>query len=199
MRPMNEATDLSELAARARRGVSAAELHGAACGLLIVAPEADAALRLVELLGAEALTDADAVDAFVFSAQRSLTDEEMAFNPLLLDAADGAGSVEDYDSESTGDLVEALAQWCAAFVAGLFAGAPHPVSSEELREGALGEELNLGPDAEELIRDLVAIAQVETVLDGAELEEAEVAFTELHEFVRVAVLLLAAGGDDTES
>ena len=198
MAGMNDATDLSELAARARRGVSAAELHGAACGLLIVAPEADAALRLVELLGADALTDADAVDAFVSGARYGLSDEGLGFRPLLLDAADGGADVDDFDEDQADGLVEALAQWCAAFVAGLFAGAPHPVSSEELREGALGEELDLGPDAEELIRDLVAIAQVETVLDGADLDEAELAFTELHEFVRVAVLLLAAGGEDRD-
>ena len=43
---------------------------------------------------------------------------------------DGVTDPEDFTSETAAALVEALAQWCAAFVAGLFAGLPAPEASD---------------------------------------------------------------------
>ena len=187
---MSDVLHLSELSAAARRGVSAAELHGAACGVAITSMAEHPAFALVELLGADALAHAEAVDAFMAATLDSVGDEELGFEPLLLDVADGVTAAA---------FVEALAQWCAAFVAGLFAGLPapetadsQPLASDDINDGAWVGRLDLGPDAEELIQDLVAIAQLDTTVDADALDDQEAAFTELREFVRVAVMLLAA-------
>ncbi|MEM6709099.1 MAG: UPF0149 family protein [Pseudomonadota bacterium] len=193
---------LADLSAAARRGVDAAELHGAACGVIVGSAGEGSATRLVELLGPDALSDAEAVDQFVAAAATVLLDDDYGFQPLLFDYDASTGVGEDFDLESAGEYLEALAQWCAAFVAGLFAAAPQPVELQELRDGA---ELpfDLGPDADELIRDLVSIAQVDTdreTLEDLDGNDAEAAFTELLEFTRIAVLMLAAarfGDDDT--
>lgn len=201
---MNDATILSELGAAARRGVSVAELHGAACGVAITSGLANPAFLLVELLGPDALADMDAVDAFVQHAIAALYSDELGFEPLLLDVADGVVDQDDFTEETAQGFVEGLAQWSAAFVAGLFAGAPDPdddegggerLTSHELAGGAWDSRVDLGPDAEELIQDLLAIARLDTNTEGADLDEQENAFTELREFVRVAALLLAANAE----
>lgn len=196
---MSDVQHLSELSAAARRGVSAAELHGAACGVAVTSTAEHPAFALVELLGADALAHAEAVDAFMAATLESVTDEELAFEPLLLDVADGVTDPDDFTRETAAAFVEALAQWCAAFVAGLFAGLPaletadsEPLASDDINDGAWVGRLDLGPDAEELIQDLVAIAQLDTTVDEDALDDQEAAFTELREFVRVAVMLLAA-------
>lgn len=197
---MSDFQQLSELSAAARRGVSAAELHGAACGIAVTTTAEHPGFALVELLGADALAHAEAVDEFMAVALDSIVDEELAFEPLLLDVADGITDPEDFNSDTAAAFVEALAQWCAAFVAGLFAGLPaaeaadgDPLDSDDINDGAWVGRLNLGPDAEELVQDLVAIAQLDTTVDADALDDQEAAFTELREFVRVAVMLLAAG------
>lgn len=202
---MSDVQHLSELSAAARRGVSAAELHGAACGVAITSTAEHPAFALVELLGADALAHAEAVDEFMAATLESVADDELGFEPLLLDVADGITDPDDFTRDTAAAFVEALAQWCAAFVAGLFAGLPAPdggdgmpLASDDINDGAWVGRLDLGPDAEELIQDLVAIAQLDTAVDPDALEDQEAAFTELREFVRVAVMLLATASQRTD-
>ena len=181
--------DLSQLSIDTRRGISAAELHGAVCGIAVSNPEQANPLALVELLGPDALMDQQAVSEYMEQAIAELTAADLSFQLLLADASDIADlALGEPDLQS---LPEALSQWCAAFVAGLLASLPVPEDAGEQSDqwDALQQ---LGPDSQEIVSDLLAIAEIEH--DAAELQEDEMetALTELTEYVRVAVLLLLA-------
>lgn len=178
--------ELSQLSVDARRGISAAELHGAVCGVAVSNPEQASALTVIELLGPDALTDQEAVMAFMEQAVAELVSEDLAFTLLLADA----GELTDAEPELR-SLPEALSEWCAAFVAGLVAGLPPP--AEDAQASDQWEALQmLGPDSQEIVSDLLAIAEIEHESDELEDDEMETALTELMEYVRVAVLLLLA-------
>lgn len=165
-------TDLTALALNAANQLPVAELHGAVCGLGVCHGEAVPIQDLLELVGVEALTDQAAVEAFVSASIVDLQADDMSFAPLL--PPDEAGFPV---------RLEALGQWCGAFLAGFAAGLARrgTTSLEECPE-----------QVREIVRDFNAIAQVDP--DGAgddpSMEAAEADFVELTEFVKVGTLLI---------
>lgn len=193
---------MSELAFAANAAtseLSPAELHGTVCGIQCAklrlkhlgrsnsvddeadedvswADESDArqddVLPLddyLSLVGADAVENADALLRFAQIAQEELLSDDLRFMPLLP------------DDEAPVELrVEALAEWCAAFLAG-FAALGQIVSSEE---------------EEEILEDLAAISSAD--IDGVEAEEAERLYAEIVEYIRVTVLLLLQPAEEDD-
>lgn len=183
--------DLKTLSMDARRGISAAELHGAVCGVAVSSPDRADVMAVVELLGPDALTDQEAVEAFMEQAIVELTAEDLTFALLLRDAADDFEPDQDYGDPELVHGPKALSEWCGAFAAGLVAGLPMPADDAPATDqwDAL---LALGPDSQEIVTDLLAIAEIEHESDELTEDEQDSALTELVEYVRVAVLLLLA-------
>lgn len=189
----NRVSDLALSAENASAELSPAELHGTVVGMLCARsrlrflgldplaqtegdedelPEYSAVLPVdayLRLVGADAVTDIDALMAFVELAHEELVADDMRFMPLLPD-----------DDHTMDARVEALAEWCAAFLAGFF---------------ALGS-LTLSDEERDIVEDFSAISAAE-VGDTAG-EDEETLFMELLEYVKVTVLLLLepGGGDE---
>ncbi len=178
---MSSSADLSALALDAAAGpasaLSASELHGAVVGIAVASTETFSLQTLVDLLGADALASAASVEPFVRESLTQLMAEDMSFAPLLPD-----------DDEALAVRLEALAQWTAGFLAGLVAGL-------DVAEGSLEA---LPEEAQEIVRDFSAIAQVSP--DEEDADDAEADFLQLAEFVKVGTLLIMSvltdGGDD---
>ena len=164
--------DLTALAVRASQSISICELHGAVCGLAAGSARSlggdeeapDLLQALIELLGSDALTDAESVDEFVRASLDALLADDLSFAPLLPD-----------DDAPIAVRVQGIAEWCGAFAAGYGA---QPVAEDE--------------QGEELLRDFIAISGAET--DGEDDETAEAALSELEQYAKVGALLLATGG-----
>ena len=193
---------MSELAFAANAAtseLSPAELHGTVCGIQCAklrvkhqgrtnpvdaeidedanwADESDArqddVLPLddyLSLVGADAVENADALLRFAQIAQEELLSDDLRFMPLLP------------DDESPVELrVEALAEWCAAFLAGF---------------AALGQ-MTCSEEEEEILEDLAAISSAD--IDGLEAEEAERLYAEIVEYIRVTVLLLLQPAEEDD-
>jgi len=164
-------SDLTALAVRASQFISISELHGAVCGLaagsarsLDGAEQRDLLRTLIDLLGSDALTDAESVDEFVRASLDALLADDLSFAPLLPD-----------DDAPVAVRVQGIAEWCGAFAAGYGA---QPVAEDE--------------QGEELLRDFIAISGAET--DDEDGETAEAALAELEQYAKVGALLLATGG-----
>jgi uncharacterized protein YgfB (UPF0149 family) len=155
--------------------VSPAELQGMLCGRL----SGGQRLGPTEWLQA-AVEFMDLVDS---DLETALDDESQS--ALLALYADSLANLSDYsrplnlllppDEVTLRQRIDALAGWCEGFLHGL---------------GASGLEgsSQLPPDVVEALRDLAQISQA--TLDEEELEENEFYYTELVEYVRVAVLTL---------
>lgn len=146
-------------------GVSLAEFHGSVAGLICArgATEDDApavARDLSDLLGVGAETLDSTLVEVVAGTAASLDAADFAFELMLPD-----------DDEALGSRVDALAEWCGAFVS------------------AFAEfEPALEPEGREALEDLEAIANVEYEEDDD--EAAEIDLAAVLEHVRVAVMLL---------
>lgn len=148
-------------------GLRPAELHGVTVGIGIGAITGFELQDLVDLVGADALAGAEAVGEFVGATLDALHASDMSFALLLPD-----------DEVRLEERLEALAEWCQGFLAGLVAGLERAggISLDELPE-----------EVTEIVRDLTAIAQLDTEQEEA---EAEGDFAELVEYVKVGVLLI---------
>jgi uncharacterized protein YgfB (UPF0149 family) len=153
----------------AAAGLSAAELHGAVCGIAVASGDAFHINQLLDLVGEEALSDEMSVGAFVESTLTDLLADDFRFHLLLPD-----------DSEPLRFRVDALANWCAAFTSAVAAGVADSSGDRQ--------PLDLSKEAEGILDDMLAIANIERVVD--EDEESESELVELVEFVKVGVLLL---------
>ena len=144
MATQSASNDLTALAMNAAAGpvggLSLTELHGAVIGIAVADFEAFSLHALVQLLGADALSSEEDVVPFVRESLDQLLAEDLSFMPLLPD-----------DEESMSDQLEGLASWTASFLAGMVAG----LCVDERTMAALPEE------AQEIIRDFSAIAQVD--------------------------------------
>lgn len=210
--------DLAALAADAGRLLSQSELHGAVCGLAAggagpAAQQGGLVRDLVQLVGSDALADAQSLDAFVEASVADFFAQDMGFQPLLPD-----------DAAPISARVQAIAEWCGAFAAG-YAAAAVPETGHAQATGKRGAQNGrLAPADErpavaaghttaaqqacpadeaadaaqraELLRDFVSISGVE--LDGEDGEEAEAALLELQEYAKVGALLLASGAQQAE-
>ncbi|MBK1692450.1 UPF0149 family protein [Ectothiorhodospira mobilis] len=168
MMPGYEAVEDSLRTAGAAAG--AAEVHGTLCGLLTANLGSGAGAWLREILPPDAGGQGEAAPpqalAALFEATRTqLADALLSFDLLL--------PPDDSDLERR---VEALGLWCQGFLYGLaLAG--------------VGEPRTLPQDSAEIVRDLSEIARTGFSLDDQ--EEDEAAFQEIHEYVRVGVLLVS--------
>ncbi|MBM4196077.1 MAG: UPF0149 family protein [Gammaproteobacteria bacterium] len=156
----------------ATEGATAA--HGTLCGLLCVLGGRASPVWVANVVGidpADRGADAPQVEvlsALVSATAGALADGEMSFLPLLPP-----------DDQPLPQRADALADWCAGFMHGLGEGA-----------GSSGDGQALDGDvSREIMNDFAEIARVSLGDDETELE-AEAAYAELVEFVRVGVQLL---------
>lgn len=169
--PANDFLELNEVLSRAGALGEAAELHGQLCGLACLLGAEARGPWVEETLSdcqgpAEARHDAAQALAAIAAKTISALDSADMSLALLLPADDTPVDVR------AGDL----GAWCQGFMHGLSAGAAAP---ETLETGVTGE----------IVRDFSEISRAE--LGGDEtLEEAEAAYAELVEFVRVSAQLV---------
>jgi len=156
------------------------EVNGLCCGLLCAMPSSTAKTRwFTELLDAASLS-ADAVagkaselktlDAWFSQTLESLNDSDLEFSPALPD-----------ENVAVGVRIRALGDFCSGFTYGL-----------GLASGNRGQK-PLPEDTREIIEDFQAIESADPADDSGEadsLEQQEVMFNELLEYVRVGVLLI---------
>ncbi len=148
-------------------GLSAAEAHGMATGMLCVTEHIESVQWLGELLhDVAAVTDKDkALLVRLFEeTRRLLASEEFEFDLFLPD-----------EEVSLSEQVEALKNWCRGFLFG--AGAGSVAAS------------NWPDDVREILKDITECTRLDTEVEG---EEDENALMEVTEFLRSAVLLLRA-------
>lgn len=164
-----------------RSPMSVSELHGGLCGT-ICAGSTKAASDWLN----DCIDDADADEAAAANARgvfRNLEDEtwrvlasaDLEFMPLL-----------PADDSPLDDRVEELASWCQGFLAGLALGG---LEDFALRSAAVnGEDAN---PVEEIVEDLSAISRAGlSVSEQDDPEDADFAFAEIVEYVRVGVQIV---------
>jgi len=166
-----------DLVDRALRRLGAAEgapeAHGTLCGLICMLASRAQPMWVAGMASADSASgipaeSAGALNQIATVTCAALSEGDMAF-ALLLPPDDRPLSVR----------TEALADWCAGFMHGL---------AEAAAARAAGEALN-GELTREIMSDLAEIARVTPGEDETDLE-AEAAYTELVEFVRVSVQLV---------
>jgi len=155
-----------EAACGPAQGLSTTELHGAVTGIGVVGVEHFELQDLVDLLGADALSDGERVARFVNEALAALYADDMSFALVLPD-----------EDAPQPERLEALAGWCQSFLAGLVAG---------LSRRGVSSLTELPDEVQEIVADFAAIAQLDTEDDAAEEED----FMQLEEFVKVGALLI---------
>jgi uncharacterized protein len=165
--------DLTALALNAAGGLPVSELHGAVCGIAAGAGiaagggGADVPMQdLLALLGDD-LVDESSVGLFVAATLDNLDAEDFSFAPLLPGDDDGLAG-----------RLDSLGEWCGGFLAGFAAG---------LARSGFGSLEETPEEVREIVRDLAAIAQVDT---ASAADSAENDLVELEEFVKVGVLLI---------
>ena len=152
----------------------APEAHGSLCGLAcVLGPLAcpawvDGLLAAADATGSGRDEQAGILGELAAMTCEALTDGDMAFAPLLPP-----------DDKPLSLRAEGLAEWCAGFMHGL---------GEAIGTRATREALN-GDVTREIMEDFGEIARVTLGDDETDLE-AEAAYTELVEFVRVSVQLV---------
>lgn len=160
--------------------VSPSRVHGCLSGMLSAGATAqaehglDALADVLDLVAHGEL--ADRILQLYAVTGAALLDEEFSFIPLLPD-----------DEVELALRGEALADWCDGFLAGF----AYEAAGEENPGSALSQPSN------EALRDIAAFAQVE-VGEEEQDEDAEGHYTELVEYLRVAVINIFVDhqGDD---
>lgn len=146
------------------------ECHGVVSGLLCRLPDAslDAFLGLLDML--ELLKTPGAglrmtMEELLNSTREQLVDVDMGLTLWLPN-----------DDETLEERTMALSQWCSGFLAGV---------------GSSGDDVleTLSDDGKEALKDLQQISLAD-VTDTDQSEEDEIAYTEIVEYVRVAVLMI---------
>ncbi len=163
---------LRDSLANAGAVVAVAELHGGVCGALCTSDSRGAEGWLRDCLDDHRLAapTAEVARELVDASLAQLGDEELGFEPLLPS-----------DDAPLEERVQALALWCHGFLAGLGATAP-------------GLGAGRGGDTEqihEILRDFGEISRAGvTEEEAAGPDEADFAFAEVHEYVRIGVQLV---------
>lgn len=166
--PMPTLETLSDTLRQVRADCSAPELHGVLVGLLAAGARLNrsALIKQLESHADPQQAFSDEAIAGLWQLQlatlEALGADELQFQPLLPD-----------DEADLGDRVVALGDFCRGLLAGfgVAVDARHPFLAEA--------------DTRETLQDLTEISRVDSVDEDD--EEGEVAFAELHEFVRLAV------------
>ncbi len=160
---------VNQAASRLKLGVDASELHGSLCGYLAGGGQADER-NLVERLGyeaSEAAAPEPVLHALLDASREALDAPDFGFMPLLPSS-----------QEPFSERVQALLDWSRGFLGGFGL--------------AVGDEAPLSPESSEALHDLAKIAAFDALSDDD--EDAQEAFEEILEFVRVAALLLHGDG-----
>ena len=163
-------------------GLTPAELHGAVIGIAVTDAMHFELQDLVDLLGADALSDGETVARFVNDSLEAFNSDDLSFAPLLPD-----------DDALMEERLSGLVHWCQSFLTGLAVG---------LSRRGVQSLKGLPDEAQEIVQDFAAIAQLETELGDEEPDGGEANFVELEEYVKVGALLVMSllndAGDDTE-
>ncbi len=145
--------------------LTAAEIHGALSGLLCSdrSLECEQWLRLLFADEASRLTDGERqlLTALYTATKAGLASPDLAFCLLLPD-----------DDEPLDERTRALSDWCQGFLFGFGQGAG---------------ERSWSAESDEVLRDLVEISRIEP---EASSDAGEEAYTEIAEYVRIAVQLI---------
>lgn len=162
---------LQDALEKADADMYASESHGALCGMICAAGQADLETWLKQVfvdfdLNNMHIKEASQLLAGLFeNAKIQLNDAEAGFQLLLPE-----------DNDSLEERVEALAQWCQGFTYGLAAG-------------GLKKDQKLPEDTAELLQDMVEIGRAAHAEEEAG-EADEDAYMQLCEYVRMGVLLI---------
>ena len=147
-----------------------AECHGVVCGMLCRLPGAslDVYLGLLDML--EMVQNPGtglkmSLEELLNSSRELLSDEDMGLSLWLPG-----------DDEVLEERTMALSYWCSGFLAGLGSGG----------DGSLN---GMSDDSDEALKDLQQISSAD-VTDTTESEEDEIAFAEIVEYIRMAVLMI---------
>jgi uncharacterized protein YgfB (UPF0149 family) len=145
-------------------GLSAAESHGMASGMLCINHNAKAECWLGELSSDYATFSSELNDALVNlfeETRRLLINEDLSFDILLPD-----------DDKPLRERLKALKEWCHGFLFGI--GTTHRPPA-------------LSPDSKEIVKDIAEFTKLETDACG---DESENDFMELTEYLRTSVIYL---------
>lgn len=163
--------DIDALVMRLRLSTEASELHGSVCGYLagggaLAAGKVLAALELDGDVSSPAAEDLAVLDRLARQSKDELVDSELSFEPLL-----------PADDRPLAERAEAMVDWSRGFLGGFgLAGA--------------SAHAHLSDEAQEVLRDLGAVAA--SSFHFGEESEDEDALIDVHEFVRMAAMLLFA-------
>ena len=163
--------DIDALIVRLRLGIEASELHGSLCGFLAGGGtlRGCTVLAVLQLDGeatAPVASDLAVLDRLVRQSHGELADSELGFEPILPE-----------DDRPLAERAEAMVDWCRGFLGGF---------------GLVGvaAHAHLSDEAQEILRDLGTVAA--SSFDLGNESEDEDALIEVHEFVRMAAMLLFA-------
>ncbi|MEO8809222.1 MAG: UPF0149 family protein [Rhodanobacter sp.] len=161
--------ELGALAARLKLGTGASELHGSLAGYLAGGglPSGGSVLTLLELEGDAVdpgAADVALLDRLAQQGHAGLADPEFGFELLLPE-----------DDRPLAERAEAMVDWCRGFLGGF--GLAGPTAHAPLSD-----------EAQEVLRDLGTVAG--SSFDFGNESDDEDALIEVHEFVRMAAMLL---------
>jgi len=171
MTPRPDYNSLTDALAKAEADLVASESHGSLCGMLCAAGKVELSAWLEQVFEAFDVNDMLIKEAsqqlvgLFNDTHEQLNDSEVHFQLLLPD-----------DSVSLAERTEALAFWCQGFTYGLAAG-------------GLKKDQKLPEDTAELIADMVEIARAGHDL-GEDSDTDEDSYMQIHEYVRMGVLLI---------
>ncbi len=173
--PLLDYDRLRDSLADAGAVVALAELHGGVCGALCAGGARAARRWLEECLDDQELAVSTAgvaaeLDELLAASARTLADPELTFEPLLPD-----------DDAPLAEQVQALALWCQGFLSGVGTTAPNAARAE--RRGRFARR--------EILRDFAEISRAGlSEEEAAGQAQADFALAEIHEYVRVSVLIV---------
>lgn len=172
--------DIADAFVRANLMGSPAELHGLLCGRIgggEQLSEEELVATVAEFLDVapERVEDlGDMLPELYRFSSGQICSSGFEFSPLLPD-----------DDFSLNERLASLGEWCQGFLFGL-------------GNSGLSVETELTGDIADALGDLASISHVGALEDENDAEEDEVSYTELVEYVRVAVLLIYAELNVTE-
>ncbi len=155
----------------------AIEAHGVLCGMLCAQGATEVTSWLVHVLG-ETTAGSEALQGVA----GMLTQMYQATLEQMNDSVAGFSLYLPDDDEPLEERIESLGLWCQGYLYGLAAG-------------GVREDTGLPDDTQELMRDILEISRVGQASlsedDGeSAMEQDEVAYAEVMEYVRMGVLLI---------
>jgi len=172
-----EIEELEELLYRIDATMGAADAHGALCGMLC----ARGTIELSEWVD-HVIDEQDQGNELLHDVVHKLSELHQSTLEMMNDATANFKLLLLDDDDPLPERVEALAAWCQGFIYGLAAGG--------IQEGS-----ELPEDTAELLKDMIEISRAGHDVDDTGVEESDVnddemAYMEIEEYVRMGVLLV---------